>query len=442
MKNQFSSGRAVFLLLFLTLLNVLNFVDRQLLVSFGPAIKRDLELTNTQFALLTGLVFVMFYTGVGLVMGMIADRWNRPRLIAGGLILWSLLTAASGRAQNFVQLGAARLMIGVGEASLTPASLSMLSDSYPPKRRAFVAGFYYAGIPIGVGLSLIIAGTLGPRIGWRYCFYLLGGIGVAMSFALLAVKDPARGAMETVPAAPADGPAEQHGFVEMIAVLLRALRASPALVLTIIGGSIVQFGVAASAFTQIWLVHERGYEEAQAAIIFGYIFLVGGLVGNFLGGGLGDWLHARRPGGRLLALAMMQIFLLPFTLSFRFLPPNEPLFYVCGFMGSVSIMVFFGPVFSSVQDLAPLKIRSTVVAFLIVCINFLGVAPGALAAGMLSDAFGKRDWAQPITWGVFFVEACAIFSIPIFFMASRRYAGDLERLESELAGERPAESTN
>lgn len=442
MKNQFSSGRAVFLLLFLTLLNVLNFVDRQLLVSFGPAIKRDLELTNTQFTLLTGLVFVLFYTGVGLVMGMIADRWNRPRLIAGGLLLWSALTAASGLARNFVQLGAARLMIGVGEASLTPASLSMLSDSFPPKRRAFVAGFYYAGIPIGVGLSLIIAGVLGPTLGWRKCFYLLGGIGVAMSVTLLVLKDPVRGTMETVPAAPSEGPAEKHSFGDIMGVLFLALRSSPALVLTIIGGSIVQFGVAAGALTQIWLVHERGYEEADAAIKFGYIFLVGGLLGNFIGGGLGDWFHARRPGGRLLFLSLVQIFLLPFTLSFRFLPPHEFIFYFCGFMGSVSIMVFFGPVFSSVQDLAPLKIRSTVVAFLIVCINFLGVAPGAFIAGRLSDVFGERGMAQPITWGVFLVEVCAIASIPIFYLASRRYAGDLERLEQQFAAPEPAESAN
>ena len=164
-------------LCFLTVLNVMNFVDRQLLASFANFIVPDLGLTNTQFGLLTGLVFITFYAVMGLFMGALADMFNRPRLIAAGLALWSLLTAASGMAKGFVSLAIPRMFIGVGESVLTPTSMSLMADRFPPNKLGFAAGFYYMGVPVGVGISLLVAGYLGPAIGWRNCFYALGVIG-------------------------------------------------------------------------------------------------------------------------------------------------------------------------------------------------------------------------------------------------------------------------
>src|SRR6185503_5126923 len=115
----------------LTLLNVLNFADRYLMAAFAPSIMADLGLNNLEFTLLTGLVFSVFYVLFGLFAGSLADRYHRPRLIAAGLALWSALTAATGMAVNFLQVGLARVFIGIGEAVLTPASLSMLSDRMP-----------------------------------------------------------------------------------------------------------------------------------------------------------------------------------------------------------------------------------------------------------------------------------------------------------------------
>ena len=162
------------LLCFLTLLNVMNFVDRQLLASFANFIVPDLELTNAQFGLLTGLVFIAFYAVMGLFMGALADMVHRPRLIAFGLTLWSLLTAASGAAKGFVSMAIPRMFIGVGESALTPTAMSMLADRFPATRLGFASGFYYLGVPVGVGVSLLVAGYLGPAIGWRNCFYALG----------------------------------------------------------------------------------------------------------------------------------------------------------------------------------------------------------------------------------------------------------------------------
>ena len=166
------------LLFFLTLLNLLNFVDRQLIASFANFIVPDLGLTDTQYGFLTTVPFIVFYSIAGLFMGVLADMVNRPKLIAFGVVLWSVFTALTGAAKGFVSMAVPRMFIGVGESILTPTSMSLLSDSFPPKRMGFAAGFYYMGVPIGVGVSLLIAGYLGESLGWRNCFYLLGFIGL------------------------------------------------------------------------------------------------------------------------------------------------------------------------------------------------------------------------------------------------------------------------
>ena len=128
-------------LAFLTLLNVMNFIDRGLLGSFANFIVPDLGLTNTEFGLLTGLVFLFFYSTMGLFMGALADRVNRTRLIAAGLALWSILTAVSGAARGFVSLALPRMFIGVGESIMTPTSMSLISDRFPSSKLGFASGF-------------------------------------------------------------------------------------------------------------------------------------------------------------------------------------------------------------------------------------------------------------------------------------------------------------
>ena len=180
------------LLFFLTLLNLLNFVDRQLIASFANFIVPDLGLTDWQYGILTGLAFVFFYSIMGLFMGTLADKYNRPRLISFGVLLWSIFTALTGAAKGFISMAIPRAFIGVGESILTPTSMSMLSDSFPANRMGFAAGVYYMGVPIGVGISLLIVGFLGEPLGWRNCFYILGGIGAILGIVAFFFKDRPR----------------------------------------------------------------------------------------------------------------------------------------------------------------------------------------------------------------------------------------------------------
>ena len=165
-------------LIVLTLINVLNIVDRQLIASLANWIKPELGLSNTQFGLLTGLVFLFFYAVAGVFMGILADRVDRNRLIAFGLVVWSALTAISGMAKGFLSLAIPRLFIGIGESIMTPTAMSIISDRFPSKNLGFAAGFYYMSAPLGVSLSLLIAAYLEPLIGWRGCFSALGALGI------------------------------------------------------------------------------------------------------------------------------------------------------------------------------------------------------------------------------------------------------------------------
>ena len=206
------------LLALLTLLNVINFVDRQLITSLQIPLREDpqLLLSNLQNQLLAGYAFSVVYSVAGLFLGTLADRWHRPRLIALGLLVWSGMTAASGLAQNFWQLGLARVFVAVGEATLTPASVAMLGDVFRPRQRSLATGLYYLGIPLGASLSLIVANLLWPIpwIGWRGCFVALGLVGLVMVVVLLVRQGSAprgdgsaerRDAAE--PPTPAIGPA-------------------------------------------------------------------------------------------------------------------------------------------------------------------------------------------------------------------------------------------
>ncbi|MBT6584308.1 MAG: MFS transporter, partial [Gammaproteobacteria bacterium] len=342
---------------FLTLLNVMNFVDRQLLASFSNFIVPDLGLSNTQFGLLTGLIFLTFYSVAGLFMGTLADRIHRTRFIAVGLGLWSLLTAASGMAKGFLSLAAPRMLIGVGESILTPTSMSLLADRFPSHRLGFASGFYYMGVPIGVGVSLLIVGYMGPAIGWRNCFYLLGAIGLALAVVMYFLKDPKRPIKNDEAGSDIDSP----GFLELLKVLAGALRASPALMMTIGGGVAFHFILGAATFDQLWYVQERGFDKAEIAQITGWVGIVAGIAGNLFGGLGGDYFLKKTGVGRPMFLFFVMLALAPVNIAYRLVEPDHWVFWVGVATGFFQLGCFYGPTFATVQELVPEEIRATVV---------------------------------------------------------------------------------
>ena len=431
-EQDFSAGRSDYAVLgLLAFINVLNFVDRQLLASFANFIVPDLELSNTQFGLLTGFGFIVFYSVMGLFMGALADRVNRPRLLAFGLAMWSALTLASGAARGFVSLMIPRMLIGIGESVATPTSMSILADRFPARQLGFAAGFYYLGVPVGVAISLLIAGYLGPAIGWRNCFCLLGGLGLLVAMSVLLLREtPRKGVVLK-----ADGEVERMAFREVLALLWDTLKNSPALTCVIAGGVVFHFILGAAAFDQLWFVQERGFERAEIAVKAGWLAAAGGILGNLSGGLLGDWWQSRFKTGRPMFLFWAGLLLTPFGLAYRLVPGDHLLFELGILLGFFQLGLFYGPTFATVQELAPAKIRATVVAFYILVLNFIGLGIGITGGGIMIDALANNGYESPYTVTLFAFTLVSMLALPLNFMAGKLYHRDLARLQQRSLAE-------
>lgn len=444
--NQEEQGASVGdygFLMFLTLLNVMNFVDRQLLASFANWIVPDLGLTNTEFGLLTGLIFIFFYSVAGVFMGVLADRVNRTRLIAAGLALWSALTALSGMAKGFVSLAIPRLFIGVGESIMTPTAMSLLADRFPSSRLGFASGVYYMGVPIGVAASLLVVAYLEPLLGWRGCFYALGGVGLVLAAIMFFMKETPRKheteALAKKEAEKADqgGEAlteiERPSVKEMLATLVRAFRSSPALLMTVLGGVAFHFVLGAATFEQLWFVQERGFDRTEIAELSGWLAFAGGIFGNLFGGIGGDWFLRKTGMGRPMFLFWIMLILTPISLYYRVVDPTS-LFFLFGiFVGYFQLGCFYGPTFATVQELVPPQIRGTLVAFYILSLNFFGLGLGVTGGGIVVDWMIAEGIAEPYTMTLLAFTALSLIAIPLFYFAGRRFERDREALYASMA---------
>ena len=406
----------------LTLLNVLNIVDRQLLSSFANFIVPDLGLTNTQFGLLTGLMFMVFYSFMALIMGALADIYHRPRLIAAAVFLWSVCTAASGAARGFISLAIPRMLIGVGESTLSPAAIAMLADKFPAVKRGFASGFYYIGVSVGFGASLLVAGYLGPAIGWRNCFYLLGGIGIALSIVMLFVADvPRRHSTATVVG-------QRRNVKGKIIELTVALRKSPALCLTIIGGMCVHFMFGATAFDQLWYVQERGYDRALIAQYTGWFGVTGGVLGNLVGGIGSDYWQKTTGKSRLAFLFWVLLLLAPINIYYRIADPGSFFFWLGVFFTFFQLGLLYGPAYATLQELAPPHICSTAVAFNILMASVVGVGMSITASGIFIDYLLAAGVASPYTVSLLTFTVLSFSSVPAFYFAVRYMPKDGNRV--------------
>ena len=423
-ENESIKASDIAFLLFLSLLNVINFIDRQLLVSFANWIKPELNLSNFEFGLLAGLVFILFYAVMGLFMGAIADRVNRTRLIAFGLGLWSILTVFSGAAKGFLTLALPRMFIGVGESTLTPAALSILGDRFPARWQGLVVSFYGMGVSIGLGLSLFIVAYLEPIFGWRGCFYLLGSIGVVMAIGMLFIKETPR----KHPINNEKSILHDLSATKVCKDLKILLASSPSLAATLLGTIIFTLALGAGTFEQLWFVEERGFNRNEIAQKMAGIAISAGIIGNLLGGYGGD-LFLRWSGiGRPYFLALVMLLLAPFTITYRFIDPSSVFFWIGVFATYFQIGCLYGPAFGTIQDLVPSHKRGIVVGFTVLLIQIFGAALGASSAGYMIDVFISYEVSEPYSLTLVTYTVISLLSIPVFIFAGKKFDNDKNRL--------------
>ena len=415
------------LLALLTFINILNFVDRQLIASFANDIKPDLDLSNFQFSLLTGFSFILFYSIMGLFMGTLADRLHRPRLLAFGLGLWRLLTAFSGMARSFTAMLIPRMLIGVGESVATPTSLSLLSDRYNKAELGLVSAIYYLGVPLGIAASLLIAGYIGPLIGWRTCFMLIGGVGVVIALFLLFLPETPRMGLSS-----SSQNIEKMPFKEIISNILKLIRQYSSLRYVIIAGVMFHVMLGAAAFEQLWLVQERGFEKSDILVKSGWIAVFAGILGNLSGGILGDIWQRKTNSGRPMFLFWAFLILLPIGLIYRLSDPDAPIFWVGMFFAYFQLGLVYGPSFSTVQELSPPRYKATLIAFYILTMNLVGLGVGGTLSGILADFLFNNNVEEPYTITLIVFSVMAASGIPLLYLSGKRFFVDRVGLLNSL----------
>ena len=413
-----NSTKSYSILGFLTVLNIVNFIDRQLLTSFSNFIVPELELTNTQYGILSGLAFIVFYSVMGIIMGTLADRVNRPKFIAIGVALWSLLTAASGMAKNFWMLFFPRIFIGVGESILTPTSLSYLSEHFHRKNLGFVAGFYYLAVPFGVTLSFYIAGFLGPLWGWRNCFYALGLLGLVLAALMLLFKEtPKR--KKAIKNLSIRDVLTKETFIESLHELRKTIRGSYALRMTIYGGIAANFILGALVFDQLWLVNDKGFDRAEILITSGTIGLPAGILG-ILFGGIGSDYYTKVTGkGRQMFLFWCLLILTPFILFFRLTDDTGTIFFSLLFLGFFQWGCLYGPIKSSILELSPEKNKALVFAYYLFLTNLIGIGLSTTTAGIMIDFLIANNIEKPYSITLLTFQLLSAICLPAFYLAGK-----------------------
>jgi predicted MFS family arabinose efflux permease len=393
----------------------LNFVDRQIIGILAEPIKGDLKLSDAQLGWMGGAAFALFYTFLAIPLAMLADRRDRSWIITIGLALWSVMTAACGLAANFWQLFAARMGVGVGEAAGVAPAYSLISDLYPPERRARALAIFSLGIPIGSALGVLFGGLLAAHVDWRFAFLSIGVLGLLFApLFKLIVREPGHGRSD-------EGPRKE---APSLGVVLRTLAAKPGFWFLAFGAgtaSMVSYGLA--FWVPSFLARSYGLGIVDRSLIYAAIALVGGCTGIWFGGVLGDRLGNAHPRGYALVPAVAFAITLPaYLLAFSShnLLVSSLLMVIPGALG----LSWLGPVVTAVTRMVPPEMRATASALFLFINNLVGLGLGTAVIGMVSDALTARYGVEALRYSVVAMTTLYALAALLMFLASRRLARD------------------
>jgi MFS transporter, Spinster family, sphingosine-1-phosphate transporter len=367
-------GAAYYGLGIVTLLNLLNYVDRYILAAVLPRIQSELHLSNSQAGLLA-TAFLVAYFITSPFFGALGDRLSRPRLMSVGVVAWSLATAATGLMRNFAQLLMARSCVGVGEAAYATISPALLSDYFPRDQRGRAFSVFYVAIPVGAAAGYLLGGLIESAFGWRVAFYIVGLPGVAMALLALTAPDPPRGSSE-----------------ETSAVQLKLTPAPVSSLFTNVAYLGAVSGLVAYTFAlgglQLWiptfLSKVRGLDLARADYIVGVLTIVAGLTGTFVGGYAGDWLSTRVKSGQLWLCAVSSVAgVIPMWLALTV--SSMPVYLTWFFIAEFFLFLSTGPINVVIVSAVPVGLRATAMAGSIFAIHLFGDAISPPIVGWLAD---------------------------------------------------------
>ncbi len=393
---------AWYVLIILSAINFINYVDRQIIISLGPFIRRDLELTYTGFGWLI-TAFMLIHSLTSLPFGMLSDRWVRRKIIALGVFSWSAATFFCGLATNFAHLLVARAAVGIGEAAYTPPAHSLLSDAFPASERSRILGFFNLGMFLGGAVGLILGGVLGEILGWRACLYLVSVPGFVLGGLAWYLREP-----------------PQATFHERTPV--KALLSNPLLIYVLMGGVITAFSAGALIVWMPQFVTDvRLFRPRDAGLYVGAVGVTGGLLGVVTGSYLADWLYARWPWGRMATIGTGLVLSCPFvTLSLY--TTNHVAMLIYFFLGIFLMVWYTGPVIAVIHDVVPADVKATAQALYILLIHLLGDTFSPAIVGKLADLHNLQT-------ALLLPAVINVLGGMIFLLGSRRVGSEMQHAQ-------------
>ncbi|MDH3213323.1 MAG: MFS transporter [Myxococcales bacterium] len=398
---------------------VINFIDRQVLAVFIGPVKEEFGVSDTAMGLLVGFAFALFYTFAGIPIARWADRGNRRSIIAVGLAVWSAMTAVCGLTVSFVQLALARVGVGVGEAAGSPPAHSLISDYFPPEKRATALGIYAWGVYVGSALAYLGGGYLRTYFDWRTAFLCLGIPGLAFALLVrLTVREPPRGYSER-----GAGPAHETTFRET----LRHLLGSRSWTYLVAGScflSLTGYGVLMWGYEFFGRIH--GMSPVEIGVWMGLIVGLGGSGGTYLGGVLSDRLGGRDPSWYMRLSAIVSLIGIPFAFAFL-LAGSSRMSLACFFPYYVLSNMYVPAMFTINQNLAKLRMRATAAAILLFIVNIVGAGMGPFLVGLLNDLYADRYGIEAIRYSLVTLATTGVLGALCFYASSRHLVEDLGR---------------
>jgi MFS family permease len=429
----------------LTFVYIFSFIDRSILNLLVRPIRRDLGISDTQMSLLIGFAFALFYTFFGIPLGRLADSKSRRSLIAIGFALWSVFTAGCGLAKNFVQMSLLRMGVGVGEAALSPAAYSMISDYFPPKRRATAISLYSMGFYIGSGLALIIGGLVAkfaaaqemwtlPIVGetrpWQVVFFIVGLPGIFLALLLYSVREPVRRGVRLQQAVGGKTTIVQTPMREVMAYLRLNWRT---FLCHNVGFALLSFSsYGSSTWIPSFFVRKYGWSESAIGQVYGWIIAIACTLGVVAGGRLADRLiergyrDATMRVGLIAALAWFPFGMLYPLMSNAYW--SVALLIPAAFFASAP----FGVAPAAIQQMMPNSMRGQASAIYLFVVNLIGLGMGPTAVALTTDFIFRND--QMVGYSLLLVGTLAHIVAAILLWAGLKpYLRSLEHLQSWTA---------
>jgi MFS family permease len=400
-----------YVLALLTTVYAVNIADRFMISTLIEPIKADLHLSDSAVGLLTGVALAIFYVAAGLPLALFADRSNRRNLIVAALFAWSLATAVCGLIRTFGQFMVARILVGVGEAGGTPPSHSLVSDYFPPGRRALALSIYSIGASLGsmVGAT---SGSISEDWGWRAAFFVLGLPGIVLALLILGtVREPARGRL--------DSPQRVREAVSFRRTLSYT-RQHPTLAHCLIGGSVFTlWSWGLMWWTPSYLIRSQHLTLGAAGDTLSLIHGVGGTIALIATSLAMPFVEKRgRRAVPLFAAIVIIVGTIPSIIAFSTASAT---------MAVAMLWIFiplsyctFGPTFAMVQNLVPAEMRSQAVALLLFLSNIANLVIAPQLVGITSDALAPRFGAESLRIALLPLTLCGFWAAAHFWIVFRR----------------------